>query len=101
MDSVEKIIKEIKSFSSAKGKSKQEYFGINAGNSFGLTTPQMRMMAKKIGKNHELALQLWKTGIHEAKHIAIFIADSAQVNEELMEQLLKDFNLLIKNESEK
>ncbi|MFI5217959.1 MAG: DNA alkylation repair protein [Bacteroidia bacterium] len=92
MDTVKKIIDELKSLSSAKAKSKQEYFGITGVNSFGMTTPQMRVVAKKIGKNHELAMQLWKTGNHEAKHIAIFIADPKQVTEKLMETLLKDFN---------
>jgi 3-methyladenine DNA glycosylase AlkD len=92
MDSVKKIIDELKSLSSSKGKSKQEYFGITSVNSFGLTTPQMRIIAKKLGKNHELAMQLWKTGHHEAKHIAIFIADPKLVTEKLMEELLKDFS---------
>lgn len=92
MDSVQKIIDELKSLSSAKGKATQEYFGITGVSSFGLTTPQMRMVAKRIGKNHELAMQLWKTGNHEAKHIAIFISDPKMVNEKFAEQLLKDFN---------
>lgn len=92
MNSVEKILKELKKASSPDAKSKQEYFGVLNVNSYGLTTPQLREIAKQIGKNHELALQLWKTGVHEARHIAIFIADSKQVTEQLMEQWLKDFN---------
>lgn len=92
MDTVEKIIDQLKELSSPGGKSKQEYFGINTTQSFGLTTPQMRIVAKKIGKNHDLALKLWKTGHHEAKHIAIFIADPKLITEKLMEDLLKDFS---------
>jgi 3-methyladenine DNA glycosylase AlkD len=92
MDTVEKIINELKNLSSHKGKSTQQYFGIDTSRSFGLTTPQMRMIAKKIGKNHLLAMQLWKTGHHEAKHIAIFIADPKMVTEKVAERLLKDFN---------
>ncbi|HYV94491.1 MAG TPA: DNA alkylation repair protein [Chitinophagales bacterium] len=92
MDSAEKILKELKKASSAGVKSIQEHFGVLNVNSYGLTTPQMRKIAKQIGMNHELALQLWKTGVHEARHIAIFIADPKQVTERLMEQWLKDFN---------
>lgn len=92
MDTVDKVIDEIKSFSSAKGKIKQAYFGINASKSMGLTVPQMRLIAKKIGMNHSLALQLWETGILEAKHIAIFIANPKQIDEKLMEHLLAGFN---------
>lgn len=52
----------------------------------------MRAVAKKTGRNHDLALKLWKTGIHEAKHIAIFIADPKQIDKNFMEVWLKDFN---------
>lgn len=92
MDTVRKIIDELKSLSSAKAKLAQEYFGIKGVQSFGLTVPQMRAVAKKIGKNHMLALPLWKTGIHEARHVAAMIADQKQVTEKLMEQWIADFN---------
>ncbi|HKR05191.1 MAG TPA: DNA alkylation repair protein [Bacteroidia bacterium] len=92
MNSVEIILAEIKKLASSKAIDKQKYFGINTSMSFGLTTPQMRTIAKTIGRNHKLAMQLWKTGHHEAKHIAIFIADPNQVTEKLMEELLKDFS---------
>lgn len=92
MDTVEKIITQLKNLSSTDAKSKQKYFGIDTSMSFGLTTPQMRTIAKKIGKNHKFAMELWKTGHHEAKHIAIFIADPKEVDEKLMEELLKDFS---------
>jgi 3-methyladenine DNA glycosylase AlkD len=37
-------------------------------------------------------MQLWKTGHHEAKHIAIFTADPNMITEKVAERLLKDFN---------
>jgi 3-methyladenine DNA glycosylase AlkD len=89
---VEDVLNEIKKSSSAKAKAAQEYFGVTGVNSIGLTTPQMRIIAKKIKTNHRLALQLWKTGIHEARHIATMIADPGQASEKLMEQWCKDFN---------
>jgi 3-methyladenine DNA glycosylase AlkD len=92
MNSPEKILKELKKASSPGAKTTQEYFGVLNVNSYGLTTPQLRKIAKQIGTNHELALQLWKTGVHEARHVAIFIAEPKQVTEKLMEQWLKDFN---------
>src|SRR4030095_5886761 len=92
MDTPEKILKELKKLSTPEAKAAQAYFGITNETRYGLRTPQMKKIAKQLGKNHELALQLWKTGIHEAKHIAIFIADPKQVTEKLMEQWLKDFN---------
>jgi 3-methyladenine DNA glycosylase AlkD len=92
MQTVEQVIKEIKKYESKEGKEGKARYGINNEKGYGLRTPQMRAIAKQIGKNHELALQLWKTEIHEARHIAAMIADPKQTTEELMEQWLKDFN---------
>ena len=92
MTNADEIITELKKISSVKAKATQEYFGIKNVQSFGLTVPQMRAVAKRIGTNHPLALQLWKTKIHEARHIATMIADEKFLTEKLMEQWLKDLN---------
>ena len=92
MTNVDEVITELKKLSSPKRISSQEYFGIKNVQSFGLTVPQMRAIAKRIGINHPLALQLWKTKIHEARHIASMIADEKFLTEKLMEQWLKDLN---------
>src|SRR5689334_12017050 len=92
MNTVEDILKEMKKISSAKAIAAKEYFGISTETSYGLTTPQTKAIAKKIGKNHALALELWKTKVHEARHIAGLIADPSQTDEKLMEKWLKDFN---------
>ena len=92
MTSIDEILIEMKKHSSAKAIAAKEYFGISIETSYGLTTPQIKAIAKKIGKNHKLALELWKTNIHEARHIAGLIADPLQTDEKLMEKWLKDFN---------
>lgn len=86
------ILKKLKNCASPKTLAAQEHFGIAAENRLGITAPQMRMIAKQIGTNHPLALQLWKTKIHEARQIAAMIADPALTDEKLMEQWLRDFN---------
>src|SRR6185503_15477239 len=92
MKTPEDVLKELRRLSSPEAKASQEYFGLNSRNSYGLRTPQIRQVAKQIGKNHELALQLWKTGVHEARHVAIFIADPKLATEKFMEGWLKDFD---------
>ena len=89
---IDAVINQIKSLSSSKGKDSKSYFGIQTVNSFGLTSPQMKSIARAIGKDHNLALKLWKTEIHEARHIAVMIADYNKVTEKLMEYWVKDFN---------
>jgi 3-methyladenine DNA glycosylase AlkD len=67
-------------------------FGINTEKAFGIKIPVLRQLAKKLGKNHLLALELWQSSFHEARLLAIFIADPKQVDEVLMEQWVIDFN---------
>lgn len=45
----------------------------------GVSAPRMRKLAEEIGKNHKLALELWKTGIHEARIVATLIEDVKKV----------------------
>ena len=92
MNTLSDVIKSIRKYSSLEGKKSQAYFGITDVHNYGLNHLQMKAIAKEIGRNHPLALKLWKTGIHEARHIAIIIADKKQVSEKLMEEWVKDFN---------
>ena len=87
-----KILKRLKSLSDPKAVEDMARFGINPNNTYGISIPNIRKMAKEIGKNHEIARQLWKSGIHEAKILAGMIDDSKFVTEEQMENWVKDFD---------
>lgn len=67
-------------------------YGIVTENRLGVSVPDMRRLAKELGKDHGLALQLWKTGVQEARIMAALIDDAHAVNEEQMEEWVKDFN---------
>jgi len=92
MPTTDKIIKELKSYSNPKNVEGMERFGINPKNTLGVSIPIIRKMGKEIEKNHYLAQQLWSSGIHEARILAGLIDDSKLVNEEQMENWVKDFD---------
>src|SRR5436853_7296490 len=92
MKTVEEVIAALRKEAKHINKESQKHFGINTEYSLGLTVPQVRILAKQIGMNHPLALELWKTKIHEARYLAPMIADPAKVTDKLMEQWAKDFN---------
>ncbi|MBI5362237.1 MAG: DNA alkylation repair protein [Planctomycetes bacterium] len=46
---------------------------------FGVSFAVLKQLVKKIGVDHELALALWKTGNHDARTLAIKIADPARI----------------------
>ena len=67
-------------------------YGISAENTFGVPVPALRAIAKEAGKDHKLAAELWKSGIHEARIIAPLVEDPALVTEKQMERWVRDFN---------
>lgn len=86
------ILKELKSHSNPKNVEGMARFGINPKDTLGVSIPIIRKMGKEIGKNHELAQQLWKSGIHEARILAGLVDDYKLVDEEQMEKWVKDFD---------
>ncbi|SHM75877.1 DNA alkylation repair protein [Chitinophaga sp. CF418] len=66
-------------------------FGIDNEKALGVKIPEVRKLAKLMGKEHELALQLWDTRIHEARILASLIADPKLVTPQLIDSWTKDF----------
>jgi 3-methyladenine DNA glycosylase AlkD len=67
-------------------------FGITTEKRLGVTVPQMRVIAKQTGKDHQLALALWETGIAEAMIVAAMVDVPAEVTEAQMEAWVAGFN---------
>ena len=54
--------------------------------SFGLGLTQLRKMGKQIGRDHKLALQLWKTNVYDAKVLGLLVDEPKLVTREQAEQ---------------
>ena len=92
MNSLPKIITELKKHSVPENKEKMARFGINIENALCVSMPIIRAIAKKIGRDHKLASQLWRTSIPEARILACLIDDPKIIDEKQMEIWVKDFN---------
>jgi 3-methyladenine DNA glycosylase AlkD len=88
---VELVIAELKKHYNKKNIEGMERFGINVEKAFGLNAPTIKSIARKIGKNHELALQLWESGYHEARQVAFLIDDPKLVTKSQMNKWVRDF----------
>jgi len=86
------IIKYLKSQASPRNVEGMARFGINPRKTLGVNIPILRKLARTLGKNHELAQKLWKSGIHEAKILAAFIDEPALVTSRQMDSWVKDFD---------
>jgi 3-methyladenine DNA glycosylase AlkD len=85
-------IEELKSLSNPDAVKGMAKYGINSANTYGISIPNLRKMAKKGGINHTLAIQLWESGIHEARILASMIDDLKLVTEEQLEVWVNDFD---------
>jgi len=71
------VIKTLKSMGNPDNVAGMARFGINAENTLGISMPELRKLGKRIGKDHDLALRLFDSGIHEARILATLVADPA------------------------
>ena len=88
----EKLLRELRAKASPKNAEGMARFGIKTESALGISVTELRRMAKPIGRNHALALELWDSGIHEARILAAIIDDPDQVSEGQMERWASDFD---------
>ena len=88
----EDVLKKLKSLADPKAVEGMARFGINPENTYDVSLPTLRRMAKEIGRDHVLAQQLWASGVHEARLLAGLVDDPAAVTEAQMEAWAKDFD---------
>ena len=71
-----------------------EHARVAAGNAtaLGVSVPDIRALAKRAGRDHALAAELWATGIHEARQLAAMVDDPALVSEAQMESWVAEFD---------
>jgi len=86
------VLRQLKSLSNPKNVAGMARFGINPRNTYGISIPNLRRIASTVGKDHELALQLWDTGVHEARILASMIDIPERVTSRQMDHWVKDFD---------
>ena len=86
------ILARLKSLANPEAVDGMARYGINPHNTLGVSIPTFRGLAKQIGTDHELAAQLWASGIHEARILASLVDDPRKVSEAQMDSWAADFN---------
>ncbi len=86
------ILDKLKALSDPKAVEGMTRFGINSDKTLGVSLPDIRRLAKETGQDHDLARELWATGIREARLVAGLLADPKLATGELLENWVKDFN---------
>ncbi len=76
----------------AENRAGMARYGINTARAFGVSVYEIRRVARGMGTDHRLALELWETGNHEAQLLAGMIDDPVLVDEAQLERWAADFD---------
>ena len=75
------LLAELAALGSEESRAGMARYGINTSAAYGVSIYELRRVAKRFRRDHELALALWATGNHEARLLASMVDDPAQVTE--------------------
>lgn len=92
METAKEVLDQLFTLSNQERIKQKEYFGVKADNILGISSPELRQIAKKIKTNHPLALALWETKYHEARMISTLIADPNLITLKEIDTWVKDFD---------
>lgn len=86
------ILQRLKSLENPNAVMDMARFGVTAKKAYGISAPVLRQLAKEIGKNQPLSLELWSSEILDARMVACLIGDPKQVTERQMEAWVREFD---------
>ena len=67
-------------------------YAIPSDNAFGVTMANIQVLAKQLGRNHELAAKLWDTGWYEARMLTAYVDEPGLVTSAQMDRWCRDFD---------
>lgn len=80
--SADDIVAHLKTLRNEDNIAGMSRFGINTSTAMGITTPQMKTIARQVRRDHQRALDLWATGLRDARMAAILTADPHQLTKD-------------------
>ena len=86
------ILKDLKARRNPDAIAGMARFGIHTSNTYGVSAGELRELAKTVGRDHALANELWVTGLRDARILAAFIDDPAEVDAAQMRHWVADFD---------
>ena len=88
----EEIIKELEELSNPDDVDGMARFGITPQKTYAVRIPDLRRIAKKAGRSHDLADELWELNYRETRILACMIEDPELVSGEQMDKWVLEFD---------
>jgi 3-methyladenine DNA glycosylase AlkD len=89
---VASVLTWLKRRSSARNREGMARYGLTSKNTLGVSVANIRVLAKRLGRNHGLALALWDTGVYEARMLTTFVDEPSRVTPAQMDRWCRDFD---------
>jgi len=89
---VAEIVRKLESLRDPHAVAGMRRYGITPEKAYGISIPDLRAIAKEIGRNHDIAIQLWDIDTRETRILASMVEDSNEVNEQLIEVWVSNFD---------
>jgi len=67
-------------------------YAIPSDKALGVLMGDIQRLAKQLGRDHALALELWKTDVYEARMLCAYVDEPARVTPALMDAQARDFD---------
>jgi 3-methyladenine DNA glycosylase AlkD len=69
----DRLVARLRAMGTERDRAGMARYGINVANAAGVGVTTLRTMARELPRDHELALGLWATGLHEARILASMV----------------------------
>ncbi len=67
-------------------------YGLPSDKALGVSMANIQVLARRLGRSHELAAALWETGVYEARMLTSFVDEPARVTPAQMDRWCRDFD---------
>jgi 3-methyladenine DNA glycosylase AlkD len=91
-EEAEAVVESLRRLATKANREGLARYAIPSDKAFGVKVGDIQKVAKKIGRNHELAAALWDAGWYEARMLATFVDEPGRVTLAQMDRWAKDFD---------
>ena len=90
--SCEQVMEELRAMAKPGNLAGMSRYGICTQQTLGVSIPKLRSLARRLGRDHALALDLWATGVHEARILAALVDEPSRVDAGQMDAWASEFD---------
>jgi 3-methyladenine DNA glycosylase AlkD len=91
-ETVQEALSALEGMSTRRDRDNLARFNIDAPKAFGVSMANIQKVAGRLGRDHDLAAALWKTGWYEARMLTSFVDEPDRVTAAQMDRWCRDFD---------